>query len=439
MGTLELGMKAPARKEIAFRDYFFKFSDINFGIVLVGIFFLFDFGSFQGVFEIVDTLRLPFILASISVLYATYLIITNLNEFKYETTRRFLFFIIYFLIYSFISTISPERKTTNFTELLQYTANYIIIVNCVRTPTQFILLIDILLASILHSSFHAFMQGGKLYDSIWLRDENHISLIATMGIPFAYIFYNESTSRAKKICYLVCFCFYITVTLVAASRGGGLALAAATLLSMRLYRNKKMRNLFMVVIAVLLIIVFGAKFIYEMGTLKEGTREGTASSRIHLWGLALEMFYDHPIIGVGPMNYTERFPEYDRGKLNPESPETKYAAHSTPMEWLAEMGVIGTIVFLLLQASLYKNWKVVKINDTRNASDASRINHSFLQKLVHACAISQVAFWVGALFLSLLTYPFYWPLIALSESCKRIYCNHSCDDSDPRKYQKTSK
>jgi len=409
-----------SKNDKSFRDYFFSISDINFGIVLIGIFLLFDFGSVQGVFEIVNTLRLPFILSLISGLYALFLIFRNINEFKHEMTKRYFLLIVYIVIYTLISTIDPEKKIGNVTDLIQYSANYIIVVYCVKTPKQLILLLDIFLVSLLHSSYHSIAQGGKIYDSIWLRDENHISLVVAMGFSFAFVLYNESTSRIKKICYVLCLLFFIAANVVAASRGGGLALAAAGILSMRLYKNKKLRNIAVTAITIIFIFIYGANFIREMNTLKEGTEETTASARIYLWGIGLHMFFDHAIIGVGPSNYTENFIMYDHGRLNPEHPDFKYVTHSTPIQWLAEMGTVGTILLLLLQMSLYKNWKITNVNYGKIATSSN--NYSFTNRLSHACAISQVSFWIGAIFLSLITYPFYWFLIPLSESCKRIYC-----------------
>ena len=49
---------------------FENFKDINYGIILLSVYILFDFGAFQGVFEIVNTLRLPFILSALTVIYA---------------------------------------------------------------------------------------------------------------------------------------------------------------------------------------------------------------------------------------------------------------------------------------------------------------------------------------------------------------------------------
>lgn len=416
-------------KSLLPRSYVFDFADINIGIVLIGLFFLFDFGSFQGVFEIVNKLRLPFILAFVTVVYAIYLAAIHFNEIKSKTTNRFALTCLFIIVYSQYSTINPTFKESIITELLQYFANYIIIVTTIKKPTQFVLLIDIFLAAIMHSSFHAIMQGGKLYDSIWLRDENHISLLVAMALPFALILLKESKSNLKKCFYALCLIFYVTASLIASSRGGTLAMAAGVYLTYKVFTKRKTRIFILSALTLISVIIFAPqKFIGEMKTLQEGTSEETASARIYLWRIAFEMFRDHPVFGVGPMNYSESFIEYDRGRLNPEHPDFKYVVHSTPIQWLAEMGIVGFIILISLVKTMYRNWKDIHLIKIPEKTEPKNDRLVFLKKLADASAITHVVFWVGAAFLSLMGYPFFWCLIPLSEISKKICKNYSIQE-----------
>lgn len=398
-----------------------RFRDINYGIILVGTYFLFDFGSFQGVFEIVNQLRLPFILALLSVIYAIYLVMNRQIDFREQTTINFLVLVLFIIIYSQLLTVdAPDRKAL-LTLFLQYLANYLIIVACVKKPSQFIFLIDVWLLAILHSSYHAIFQGGKLYDSIWLRDENHISLVVAMALPFAFVLLREHQSKIKKTLYLICILFYVAANVVAASRGGALSLIIAGLLCWSLY-GQKLLNLFILLSITILVFSFAPqKYFNEMKTLEQGTEEGTADDRIYLWGFAIQMFKDHPVIGVGPMNYPAYFWSYEKGARYQAKRALRRVAHSTPIQWLAETGLVGSVILLMLQKSLYRNWRNRyfhnKINS--NQSTASK-DIRFLTNMSHSCAISQIAFWLGALFLTLINYPFYWCLPAFSVAWKNI-------------------
>jgi O-antigen ligase len=423
-------------------NYSFEMRELNFGIILLSLYFLFDFGSFQGVFEIVNTLKLPFIVAVLSVLYVLFLTFMQKIDFSGLTTKTFIVLCFFLIVYAQISTPPPDDKAT-LTLFVQYLCNYLIMISCVKKPSQFIFLMNIWLFAILHSSYHSIYQGGKVYDSIWLRDENHISLVVAMAIPFAYVLLNFNRSFLKKAFYFLCLIVYIVANLIAASRGGALAMILVGLLCWKLSENKMKSILLIGSLALFIFIVlpnkYTNKFTGEMATLEEGTKEETAADRMYLWGIALKTFRDNPIIGVGPYNHSRFILKYD-------SEERYYhryldksglkVAHSTPLQWLAEFGIVGTMILILLQVSMYRNWKIIKeYKKIESDSDLTEHNLKIFEDLNHACAISQVVFWFGALFLSLMPYPFYWCLIPFSETWKNIYVEYLGRDQANTEHQ----
>lgn len=408
---------------------FSNLREINFGIVLLSIYILLDIGAFQGVFEIISKLRIPFLVAVISLLYAVYLVYNKKIDFRNSTTKRFAIFFFFIIVHSQLRCKVPGGARADLTLFIQYFSNYIIMMACVKTPFQFIFLIDIFLASIIHSCFHAIMQGGKLYDSIWLKDENHIAIISAYAIPFALVLFSLYKSKLKKICYIIGIFFYVTANVVAASRGGSLAMIGGGFLWWLTDKNK-WKSLIIVLIAVSLVFSFAPpRFFSEMESLQEGTEEGTAGERIYLWGIAWGMFLDHPVLGIGPYNYTNEYIKYDvEDKYYHsyyEKGDTGKVAHSTPMQFLAENGIIGSILFLLLVICMYKNWAIVrkKINSVQYA-DEYEPDLKLFSAINNACGISHVVFWIAALFLTLTPYPFYWILIPFSEVWKNLTLNY---------------
>jgi O-antigen ligase len=398
--------------------------------MLMGTYILFDFGSIQGVFEWVNTFRLPFIVALVSVLYAFYLILKGEVNLRTLTAFSYSFLTFFIIIYAQISTIEHVEAKNLFTLLLQYWSNYIIINACIKKPTQYILILDIFLLAIVHSSFHAIHQGGKLYDSIWLRDENHVSLVCAFAIPFAFFLFMYYKSWLKKICYGIAIGFYVTANVIAMSRGGTMAMAAGAILCC-LFLKHKIRAFIIISIATSLIFFLAPpKFFKEMDSIKQGSEESTAFDRTYGWHLAIMMFADHPLLGVGPSNYASHYPEYNFryrlfAKRTPgRDPSLNRVAHSTPIQWLAEMGLIGIPIILLLQFALFSNWRIIG-QYKRIVPDELKLSDGFLlfQYLTHANAIGQVVYWIGALFLSLLGYPFYWIFIPFSETCKVLFIN----------------
>jgi len=398
---------------------FASLKDFNYGIILIGIYYLFEFGSFQGLYPVINDFKLPFVLSILIIIHALYLILTKKVNFSGKTTKSFIFLSIFIIAYSYFSTRIPEIKSDVIKLFIVYLSQYIIVITCVKKPSQFILLIDIWLLSILFSSYHGIIQGGLVWGNRWLNDENQIALVTATAIPFAFILFRLFESKQKKLFYIICMCFYIAVNVVAASRGGALAMFIVIFLCLILFKHK-MRNLIFIGIAALLVVNYAPqKYFNEMRTLEQGTEEATASDRIYLWKIAFEMFEDNKLIGVGPMNYPVYFSSYEKGIKY--SLGSARVAHSTPLEWLAETGIVGCIILFLLQISLYKNWIYIQVlKNKSNTFTNEEEDTTALVNITHASAISQIGFWFAALFLTVMSYPFYWCLIAFSEAWKNI-------------------
>ena len=392
--------------------------DFNYGIVLIGLYYIFEFGSFQGLFPFISELKIPFIVSLLSVVYAIYIVVNKRAPLKSDVSKKYLLLCVFIIAYG-IAVTTPDYVKWDLVDLFViYFSQYIIIISCIKKPSQFILLVDIWLLAIMFSSFHGIMQGGLIWGNRWLKDENHISLVVATAIPFALIFYMMSKSKMKKLFYIVCLAFFVAVNIVAASRGGALAMVIVSFLCWLLMKNK-MRYLVIIIIAVIMVVSYAPqKFFDEMQTLEQGTEEGTADDRIYLWGVALDMFEDHMLIGVGPMNYPVYFSDYEKGVRYPLGQYR--VAHSTPVQWLAEMGLIGAFLLLLLQKALYKNWRMVSQLNKDGGSRLSKEESALFVNISHACMISQVGFWFAASFLTLMPYPFYWCLIPFSEAWKNI-------------------
>ncbi len=393
-----------------------QLKDFNVGIILICIYYIFEFGSLQVLFPTIAELRLPLMIGICSVLYAIISIVNNKIDFNSRTTRYFILICIFIAIYSLVSTKDPDIRWNMTKGFIGYLSYYIIVVTSIKRTSQIILLFDILLLSVLFSSYHGIMQGGLIWMSMWFKDENTISLFAAMTIPFAIILFHIHRSSVKRMFYTLCIVTFVTVNIVAMSRGGTLALILSGSLCWLLMPHK-IRNLLITIAAILIVFASAPnKFFEEMNSLKEGTQEGTAADRIYLWGICLDMFNDNPIIGVGPSNYPYYFSNYDEGRKYPLG--TRRPPHTTPLQWLAETGIVGCTLIIMLQLALYRNWRALELAKHNKRNRENNTNKNTLIYLNHACAISQVSFWFGAIFLSLIPYPFYWFLPYLSETIK---------------------
>jgi O-antigen ligase len=73
--------------------------------------------------------------------------------------------------------------------------------------------------------------------------------------------------------------------------------------------------------------------------------------------VAVQMFYDHPLFGVGRGNYKENYQTYS-GRLGLDNRTEERQAHSLYLEMAAEQGVVGLLAFaLMLYFIFYELWR----------------------------------------------------------------------------------
>lgn len=203
------------------------------------------------------------------------------------------------------------------------------------------------------------------------------------------------------------------------SRGSYIALAVVLVL-FALYIHLNPRYLAMV--AVLLVLVaytappeFKARF----GTLENlvpGQTNGSISQGINSEGsfrgrfsemmMAVYMFADHPVLGVGASNFRELYPEYIREYGSPVKDEERNT-HNYYLEVAAEHGLLGLIVF--------GGILVITLNRLRLAQRLfSAASNTRLSELAVALQLGFIGYLVSAMFFHG-SYPRYlWLQVALA-------------------------
>ncbi len=382
----------------------------NVGLIIICAYFVLEFGSFQGLYPIFKQLKVPFLLAVISIFYSIICIIQR----KSRINILILLSLIFMLVHSYVTTIDPHARNNIIILFTTYIAYYIIVSSSVHKSSELILLLDGLLASVAFSCVHGICQGGLVWSNTWLGDENQFSVLCVMCFPLAYYLYIISTNKIKRYCYLICMILYISLITVALSRGGILALFVVIFyLWMKL--QHKIRWLVALILCSALIVMFAPpKLLHELENIYIDEQKGSEGERLYLWRLGLDMFLDNPVIGVGLHNYGELYTEYDRRRERRDTTGGytwrghKWVLHSTPITIITEMGLIGCLLFVMLQTYLYRSVRDLYRNKSK----------SFIVHLSTANFLSQIGFWVGSMFLSLLITPFFWLLVILSEAIK---------------------
>jgi O-antigen ligase len=97
------------------------------------------------------------------------------------------------------------------------------------------------------------------------------------------------------------------------------------------------------------LVAFKLPLFDRFNLTKENFR--SVESRLNIWNVAVQMIADHPILGVGPDNFSIYFPEYMTPEFYTLEDDLHISADRAHNEIL-EMGTIGGVPLLLLYLSL---------------------------------------------------------------------------------------
>lgn len=417
-------MSKNLRHNFSLKRWFPYLDSVNFGIFIICTHIFLDLGAFQQLLDFVVPLKIPFIVSALTVLYALSLLFRGkFHPLKSKLSLSFTVFFLFVLFYSLISSKNIQIRNEGLKLLIIYYSNFIIASCCVKSIFHLSLVADVYLLAILHACYHGIRQGGLIWSSKWLGDENEISIMVVCAIPYAFMLLSLYKNKFRKILYILSLSIFLTLVVVANSRGGALALFG-TVFFCWTFMEKKVRALLIISIAVFAIFLFAPqKWFKEIKSIQQGTTESTAFDRTYGWKLAALMFMDYPFCGVGMFNYPELYVPYNlqyrlKADRHPKrDPHIKRVAHSTPVEWVAETGILGMLIFSFMLFSIHSNWKYL------NSYVKSSSNESFqyIKAYNNATIVSMIGFWTGALLVSVLLWPFFWVLVLFSEMSKNVH------------------
>ena len=87
-------------------------------------------------------------------------------------------------------------------------------------------------------------------------------------------------------------------------------------------------------------------------------REAWRPGRWELWGLAITLFKDNPILGIGPDNFRWSYgPAAGRSTW-----DSRTFSNSLYLETLATTGLVGTVIFFFLVASALRGLRRVAVS-----------------------------------------------------------------------------
>lgn len=138
---------------------------------------------------------------------------------------------------------------------------------------------------------------------------------------------------------------------------------------------------------------------------------GSLPERVSLWKVGLLMFADHPLIGVGKNNYLRQYPTY-ASRVDPTLAASPKVAHSTPIQILADTGMVGLTAFSVLVAVIALGVHSARRIAVRGGDRAAVL-------LIEPIEVALFAYAITSIFQSD-DYPrFLWILLALAMAARR--------------------
>lgn len=247
-------------------------------------------------------------------------------------------------------------------------------------------------------------KGGRFAGGIGGSDFSEGNFLAThfaMLLPFVGVMFIRGNWKIRFIC-LLSSAFIVNSIVQVRSRGVFLSIAAGGVIAVLFSVPGKRLTL----LALLCVGLFGVflltddSFWTRMHTIETDESEMDASTegRVLAWKAAIAMVSDYPL-GVGVGNFTKFV-----GQYNPSIPGKD--THNTLFRCLAELGIQGAIVLLLLMANTFR----ILHNIQKNIVDF--LNKEEIIWHVYALRIMLISYFVAAMTLTH-TYieEFYWLLM----------------------------
>ena len=279
------------------------------------------------------------------------------SQFLWPMPMMFLFTLIALSSLSWGYGVS-ERGLMQAEKLIKVLAFLMILVRCVRRASHYHLVLLTWMVGVFYIGYEAWsdvgkMIGGRLAKGLGGSDfaesgDLSAHLVATLPLIGAMFF--MSRSFVGRVFMLLVGALAVNTIVLTRSRSALLGVAATALMvALSLPRGYRMRGVGAIVLGTLLAVqLTDPGWWQRMQTISLEPQDGSAIGRLQYWTGALHIAGDHPL-GIGLGNFQSVIQEYVPGLT------IVRAAHNTYLECLAEMGLLGLgVLVLIVLGALYR-------------------------------------------------------------------------------------
>jgi O-antigen ligase len=291
-------------------------------------------------------------------------------------------------------------------------------VSLLDTPPKMIVVLKIYLLHFIWFGVQGIPSGLVSWHPL-LSNEDSYGPLMVMAIPVGFFFGLAAASPSWRWVGRGTFLLGVLGLVVSFARGAAIT-AGAVLVFIILRSPRPGRALIGLLLAALVLVPVAAmvvpldQYIAELQSSSEGD-EG----RLAVWGIAYNVFRHSPIVGVGAFNFgpiASQITEPDPERAKGADPSQIYSlwTHNAPMQILAEEGLIGIVVWLVMLLGFVRRTARLR----RPASQArwlARGGKEFDLKAVSLALDGAMLGWLGcSIFYNQLYVHWFWSLITMS-------------------------
>jgi putative inorganic carbon (hco3(-)) transporter len=254
-------------------------------------------------------------------------------------------------------------------------------------------------------------------------DPNYYALILLVVVPIALALLRTSLPRLVQVCVVTCVALIGGAVLLTYSRGGALVLGAGLVASLARFRIRAPMVTAALVVLPIGLLLTPASVWDRLATLVNPLHsdapvgvfvDDSVELRLGAQRVALEMFLDHPFIGVGADNYPVLYQDYSRD-LSVPAVATEFYPHNLYLQVAAESGVVGLLAFLPIIFG-----PLIALERTRLATPTESASAAEWRALAAGVVISLGCYLAASVMLHA-SYPRYlWMLLALAVAARQV-------------------
>jgi O-antigen ligase len=272
--------------------------------------------------------------------------------------KAFFFPLFLFLLSAVASSVNAPDKLRAAAGVLQI-LEFGLLAWCfslVTSPKLFLRIIHSMLGLFIFETAVATFQfaAGVAMPTGTFGGHQQYAFYTSFSAAMAFALFINEKDKPMRLAYLLVLLFLLFGSLIGQERAPWLSFLVAGFVVI-LYAGKRRKRLLItfgatVLTAVILVASIPQLRDVTISRLAESENDSESSnsllSRLAVWGVAYQLFVDHPILGVGPKNFTSLVPHYlsVEDMMGSDTVDT----HNVWIGTLAEQGVIGFVTYLIL-------------------------------------------------------------------------------------------